>query len=60
MPAIVARERHEAPVIDAVIRPDGRSAAAARDDGSVRLWELARFDKPLRFLREGSAEIAFA
>jgi WD40 repeat protein len=58
-PQLLLVAAHEAPVIDAVIRPDGRSAAAARDDGSVRMWELGLFDKPLRLLREGNASNRF-
>lgn len=33
----------DAPVIDAVIRPDGRAAAILRDDGSIR---LRKFEQP--------------
>jgi len=38
---------HEGRIADLTFRPDGRAVATAGDDGTVRVWELARRGQPV-------------
>jgi serine/threonine protein kinase/WD40 repeat protein len=50
-PELLAVRSDESPVIDAVVRPDGKAVAALRDDGSIHLWNLERLNEPAKVFR---------